>query len=297
MKRKFGHREPRHEPRNFHLAPQKSLGQHFLRDEHVLLRIVHETESLVSEASCRVCDEIGPGEGVLTRRFLEAGWSVHAVEKDPRSVEGLEGSLCKQYSETFSISRSDILKWDPPVRKELRGLPFCVGNLPYYITSDILLWFAARKDRYAAGLFMVQKEVAERIQARPGTKDYGRLSVRLQLCFECQMLFVVPSAAFSPPPKVDSAIIRLVPNGFSFLGPEDVRSFESLTATLFSARRKMLRRALASTLDSYFEDEIQKEELFWKPLRQHNVFPETRPDAIAPEAILALHRLLRQMRN
>lgn len=295
MRRQFGNVERRTKNSGLNLAPKKSLGQHFLRDEHVLMRIVQETESLLTDKSCKICDEIGPGEGVLSKQFLTSGWRVHAIEKDSRSVELLQGTLQKEFADRFACIQSDILKWEPPFRPN--ALPFCVGNLPYYITSDILLWFSAYRKNYAAGIFMIQKEVAERIQARSGTKAYGRLSVRLQLCFDCAMLFTVPASAFFPPPKVDSAIIRLVPNGFEFNGADDERAFEGLTATLFSARRKMLRRALAGILGSHFEKNSEREMSFWKALEKHNIFPETRPDAIPPQAILALHRLLCQMRD
>jgi 16S rRNA (adenine1518-N6/adenine1519-N6)-dimethyltransferase len=289
--KRAGFQKPRPD---FDLAPNKRLGQHFLRDESVLDGIVAAANAIVAEKNLpKSCVEIGPGEGVLTRKLLQNGWRVHALEKDSRSVQGLRTTLATEFGEKLEITETDILEWDPS-----RAAPcsVCIGNLPYYITSDILLWYAHYSVNYAGSVFMVQKEVADRIPAPPATKDYGRLSVRLQLMFHCRRLFVVPAAAFFPPPKVDSAVIVMQPTGFRFSSSVEDRAFDRFTATLFSARRKMLRRALASTLESFSRGRPQVEESFWTEAKKHAVFPETRPDAIPPQAIFALHNLLMQMR-
>ncbi len=280
---------------DFALRPDKSLGQHFLRDESVLGRIVEEANRITEEKNLpKTCLEIGPGEGVLTKKLLQAGWKVHALEKDSRSVAGLRATLEKDFADCLKITETDVLKWTSSPGDESYSM--CIGNLPYYITSDILLWYAERSDQFAGALFMVQNEVAMRIPAPSGTKDYGRLSVRMQLMFMCKRLFVVPAAAFSPPPKVDSAVISLLPTGFRFLSKGESRAFDGFTATLFSARRKMLRRALASTLESLSRTDASRLDAFWNEAKKHAVYPETRPDAIPPQAILALHNLLMQMR-
>ncbi len=280
---------------DFELQANKHLGQHFLRDESVLDGIVDAANAICTQKGVpRICIEIGPGEGVLTRKLLAAGWTVQALEKDVRSVEGLTQTLQKEFPNTLTIVQTDILMWDP---KHCAPGTVCLGNVPYYITSDILLWFSKHAEFFSGGLFMVQKEVADRIPSPSGTKNYGRLSVRMQLMFACQCLFVVPATAFAPPPKVDSAVISMLPTGFKFANALEDRAFDRLTATLFSARRKMLRRGLASTIDSFCRGDFKKEEFLWNELKKIAVFPETRPDAIPPQAILALHRLLLQMQN
>lgn len=285
--------ESNHKP-EFDLRPNKNLGQHFLRDEGVLNAIVQAANQIVlANKLPKTCIEIGPGEGVLTKKLLLDGWEVLALEKDARSVQGLRATLANQHPGALTVVETDVLKWDPA---SAPAVSLCIGNIPYYITSDILLWFAKNSQKYAGGVFMVQKEVADRIPSPPGSKDYGRLSVRMQLMFSCRRLFVVPASAFMPPPKVDSAVIEMLPTGFRFGGESEDRIFDSFTATLFSARRKMLRRVLASTLESLFREKPDKVELFWNEALKLGVFPETRPDAISPQAILALHELLKQLR-
>jgi 16S rRNA (adenine1518-N6/adenine1519-N6)-dimethyltransferase len=171
----------------------------------------------------------------------------------------------------------------------------CCGNLPYYITSDILFWFLTHAKHFSAGLFMIQDEVADRLNARPGTKDYGRLTVRLQLSCTVEKVLFVPANAFVPPPKVNSAVVRLVPREEPpFANAAEEKSFGTFTALLFSARRKMLRRALASDLDSLAHKGGEAAvAALWKKAGDFGIREDTRPDAIAPEGILALFRLLR----
>ena len=179
--------------------------------------------------------------------------------------------------------------FDNPRWAKNKGNTLCFGNIPYYITSDILFWFCKNKKHYPQGLFMMQNEVAERLQAKSGTKDYSRLSVKMQLNFEIQKLFIVPAASFVPKPKVNSAIVNLVPKPFAFDSAEKEKSFETFCATLFSARRKMLRRVLNSFLQEKNEAE---RDIFWNALKEFSVFEDTRPDAIPPESILKLYQVV-----
>ncbi len=208
---------------------KKELGQHFLQDQEVIGRIVQEA------IGCGLgpCTEIGPGAGALTGPLLRAGFPVLAVEKDPRAVAYLRS----QYP-ALEVILCDVLKWRP----EAWGL--CIGNLPYGITSDILLWFL--EGSFSHGIFMMQREVAERLGAKPGTKAYGRLTVRVSLQANVTPVVDAPPGAFLPPPKVHSRVVHLWPRASPFGGKEEEKAFSAWTAFLFSSRRKMLRSVLSA---------------------------------------------------
>ena len=205
--------------------PRKRFGQHFLHDPRVLARIVDAIG--VSEKDFVV--EIGPGEGALTRPLLERLTSLHVIEVD----RDLAASL--RQIERLTVHEGDALEFDYAVFPQGMRL---VGNLPYNISTPLLFHLAGYADRVRDMHFMLQKEVVERMVAAPSTPDYGRLSVALQARFRMQKLFSVAPGAFRPPPKVDSAIVRLVPLEQSLQIDED------LLRRAFSARRKQLRNAL-----------------------------------------------------
>ncbi|MES2614926.1 MAG: 16S rRNA (adenine(1518)-N(6)/adenine(1519)-N(6))-dimethyltransferase RsmA [Bdellovibrionota bacterium] len=269
----------------FYLEAKKSLGQNFLKDNSVIENIVDNIVFLSDKSQQKLVHEIGPGSGAITKPLLERGLKVTALEKDKRALDGLQQTLGKEYSDKLRLIETDILKFDPSVFIESEK-PLCFGNIPYYITSDIMLWFCKHKQFYSHGIFMVQNEVADRLQAKHRTKDYSRISVKMQLNFTVEKLFVVPASAFVPKPKVNSAIIKLTPKDFSFPSLEKEKSFESFCALLFSARRKMLRRVLHSQLQDM--DEKQRQ-VFWEKCALIQVFEDTRPDAISPQAILDLY--------
>jgi 16S rRNA (adenine1518-N6/adenine1519-N6)-dimethyltransferase len=137
---------------------------------------------------------------------------------------------------------------------------------------------------------MLQNEVADRLNAKPSTKDYGRLTVRIQLFFEVKKLFEVPAHCFVPKPKVDSAIVQLIPKEFSFENRDEDNAFSRFTVVLFSARRKMLRRALAAQLIELEKKKSGNIEKFWQLAHSYNVTEETRPDTLSPLTILAFHK-------
>ena len=210
-------------------APRKRFGQHFLHDRGVLARLV----AAIAPAPGEHIVEIGPGLGALTRPLLERAGALTAIEIDRDlavELEALRG---------LKIVRADALKTDyasyPPGFR-------IVGNLPYNISTP-LLFHLARSARHARDLhFMLQLEVVERMVAAPSTPDYGRLSVALQTRFAMKKLFSVAPGCFRPPPKVDSAVVRLVPLG---KGPDcDEKILDELLRKAFSARRKTLRNAL-----------------------------------------------------
>ncbi len=186
--------------------------------------------------------EIGPGPGGLTRALLETGAArVVAIERDRRAVAAL-AELAAIHPGRLAIVEADALEIDPAV---LVPPPrHIVANLPYNIATALLIRWLKRADDYVAMTLMFQKEVADRLVARPRSKDYGRLSVLTQWSCEAKALFDVPARAFTPPPKVTSTVVRLTPRA----GREKVpaEALERVTAAAFGQRRKMLRQSLKS---------------------------------------------------
>jgi len=199
---------------------RKRLGQHFLRDDAVAEYIV----SLVPSGLEVI--EVGPGEGVLTIPLARKSRVVYAIEVDAALAEALRRAA----PPNVVVIEGDALELEWPKAN------FFVSNIPYSITSPLLLKLA----RYRLpAVVTVQKEVAERLAARPGGENYGRLTVAIQCLYQVEVLRVVPPQAFEPPPKVYSAVVRLTPRKPCV---DDFESFQQFTAWLFSARRKTLRR-------------------------------------------------------
>lgn len=221
------------------VKPKKSLGQHFLTDEHIALRIA---ETLDAYKGMPVL-EVGPGMGVLTKYLLELGHDVTVVEIDPESVSYL-GTHFPQLQ--GRILGEDFLAMD--LNKVMAGKKFCViGNYPYNISSQIFFKILDYKDMIPCCSGMLQKEVAERIAARPGSKTYGILSVLLQAWYDIEYLFTVDEHVFNPPPKVKSGVIRLTRNNVTDLGC-DPRLMRTIVKTTFGQRRKTLRNSIRSLL-------------------------------------------------
>jgi len=219
------------------LAPRKSLGQHFLLDEALLARIAR----LAGDLAGRHVLEVGPGPGGLTRALLEAGAAhVHAVELDSRAVAAL-AELSDAHPGRLTVTEADALTVDPtalmPAPRRI------VANLPYNVASPLLIAWLARADAFESMTLMFQQEVAERIVAAPGTDAYGRLAVAAGWRCEAHMALRLPPGAFSPPPKVWSAIVHLTPRA-TRPDPALARAMERVTAAAFGQRRKMLRGAL-----------------------------------------------------
>lgn len=284
-----------HSTQSFYLEAKKTLGQNFLKDAHIIQKIAESVLAASEQSGSKLIHEIGPGSGAMTKPLLANGLSVTALEKDKRSLLGLAQTLQKEFPETLHLIETDILQFNPlSLTENLSQKPVCFGNIPYYITSDILFWLCQFKQYYSHGIFMVQNEVADRLQAKEKSKDYSRLTVKMQLNFEVKKLFVVPASCFVPKPKVDSAIIQLTPKEFSFPTKEMEKSFETFCAVLFSARRKMLRRVLHANLQEWSHG---KQSEFWQQLKKHQIEDVTRPDAISPQQILNLYHLLQQYKT
>jgi 16S rRNA (adenine1518-N6/adenine1519-N6)-dimethyltransferase len=221
---------------SYGLRPDKSLGQHFLLDPALLSRIAAAAGSL---RGIHVI-EIGPGPGGLTRALLatEAA-SILAIEIDKRAVAAITALAATDAR--LTIKSADALKLNLP---ELTPAPRAIiANLPYNVGTPLLVKWLEQAGDYRSMVLMFQLEVAARIAALPNTAAYGRLSVLAQWLCDIDIAMHVPASAFSPPPKVESAIVRLRPKSVQ-PPPEHFKAMEKLTAAAFGQRRKMLRGAL-----------------------------------------------------
>lgn len=220
------------------VKPKKALGQHFLKDLQIAQRIADTLETYKDIPVL----EIGPGMGVLTQYLLKAGHDLTVVELDMESVDYLEVN--------FPALEGRILAEDF-LRLDLANLfpgEFCViGNYPYNISSQIFFKVLDYKDRVLCCSGMLQKEVAERLAAGPGSRTYGILSVLLQAWYDVEYLFTVSETVFDPPPKVKSAVLRAVRNGRKELGCEEAL-FKTVVKTSFNQRRKTLRNSMKPIL-------------------------------------------------
>jgi 16S rRNA (adenine1518-N6/adenine1519-N6)-dimethyltransferase len=265
-----------HAPEQRRHVPRKRFGQHFLHDANVLRRIV---EAIAPQPGERLV-EIGPGEGALTLPLLRACRRLTAIELDRDLIEALR--VRAQPLGELDIINADVLNVDfaalaaaepqrPPAPLRI------VGNLPYNISTPILFHCldqaAAIRDMH----FMLQKEVVERMAAAPGSKAYGRLSVMLQLRCAVEPLFTVPPGAFRPPPKVDSAVVRLTPLPAHALPEPDPQAIERVVRAAFGQRRKTLGNALRGVATA-------------AQIHAAGIDPGERAERLAPAAFVALAR-------
>lgn len=260
-----------------HPPPRKRLGQHFLSDPRILARIADAAE--LAPGSTVV--EIGPGRGGLTEHLRERAGRVVAIELDRE----LAASLRQRYAgdALVSVVEADVL--DVDLRALAGGDYTLVGNVPYYITTPIL-FRALERPRPRLAVFLVQREVAARIAAPPGAKDYGALSVNVQALARPEMLFRVAPGAFHPPPKVESAVIRLTPLDDPLVTPDEEECFRTFVQEAFSMRRKQMRRVLREILEL---DPDGAESL----LRAQGIDPTARPETMGPAQFIGLLRASR----
>jgi len=219
------------------VRPKKALGQHFLTD----LKVAHDIADALLCPAEEVTDvlEVGPGMGVLTQYLLERPeLALRAVEIDRESVDYLLVHFPKING---SLIEADFLKLK--LENFFQGRFDVIGNFPYNISSQIFFKILDYKEQVPQVVCMIQKEVAERIAEKPGTKTYGILSVLLQAWYDIEYLFTVGEGAFNPPPKVKSAVIRLTRNSRTDLGC-DAALFKTVVKTAFGQRRKTLRNSL-----------------------------------------------------
>lgn len=250
---------------------KKFLGQHFLKDLSVAQRIAETIQS------GRVL-EIGPGMGVLTQYLLQnPNIDLTAIEIDRESVAYL-----KEMYPQLQLIEGDFLKL--PIDQLYPDGEFCViGNYPYNISSQIFFKVLEYKDRVPVCSGMIQKEVAERIAAKPGNKTYGILSVLLQAYYNIEYLFTVDEHVFNPPPKVKSAVIRMTRNSCSHLDCNETL-FKTVVKTAFNQRRKQMRNSLMAL--------VGKE----NPLLQDPIFTK-RPEQLSVEEFINLTKMIEPWQN
>lgn len=217
------------------VKPKKHLGQHFLKDPNIAAKIAR---SLSGVDYTRLL-EIGPGTGALTRHLLALpDMAVHCLELDTESVEFLENS--PEFPD-LKVHFADFLKED---LSQFIEAPYAlIGNFPYNISSQILFKMLEERNDIPELVGMFQKEVAERVAEKPGSKTYGILSVLIQAWYDVEMLFTVSPQVFDPPPKVKSAVIRLKRNSTQQLACDEAL-FRKVVKTAFNQRRKTLRNSL-----------------------------------------------------
>lgn len=213
------------------VKPKKHLGQHFLTDQNIALKIV---QALRNEDNNQVI-EIGPGTGVLTKTLLERHQNFVAYDVDEESVNYLK--------RTYPAHESKFLLFDYLKHQVVEEKVAIIGNFPYNISSQLFFKIWDDRDQVDEVVCMIQKEVADRICASHGNKTYGILSVLLQAFYDIEYLFKVSPGVFNPPPKVQSAVIRLKRNKTKQLGCDEVL-FKKLVKAGFGKRRKTLRNAL-----------------------------------------------------
>ena len=245
---------------------RKSLGQHFLTDRRILGRIADALHLTGSETVL----EIGPGRGALTDILVERAGRLIAIEYDRALAEILRQRYARRSN--VLIAEADVLEVS---LGELAAGPYVlIGNVPYYITTPIL-FHALVPPRAERSVYLVQKEVADRLSAAPGTKEYGALTVNVAAVAKAETLFKVPASAFSPPPKVESAVVRITPLSQPLLEQAEERPFRLLVQGAFGMRRKQMRRVLRSlyAVDAAVADEV---------LQGASIDPEARPETLTP---------------
>jgi 16S rRNA (adenine1518-N6/adenine1519-N6)-dimethyltransferase len=253
---------------------RKSLGQHFLSDRRILGRIADALHLKGGETVL----EIGPGRGALTDILAERAGRLIAIEYDRALAELLRQRYAKRGN--VLVAEADVLEVS---LGELAAGPYVlVGNVPYYITTPIL-FHALTPPRADKAVYLVQREVADRLVAEPGTREYGALTVNVAAVARAEMLFRVPAGAFSPPPKVESAVVRITPLPTPLAASDEERALRTLVQNAFGMRRKQMRRVLRS-LWSLDADTAERR------LATAGIDPEVRPETLTPAQFVALLR-------
>jgi 16S rRNA (adenine1518-N6/adenine1519-N6)-dimethyltransferase len=215
--------------------PRKRLGQHFLSDRNLLGRIADAAGATRTDTVI----EIGPGRGALTEQLLARAGRVIAIELDRDLVPLLRARW--EHEPRLTVVEGDVLEQN---LHALAGGPYLlVGNVPYNITTPII-FHAMRRPRPARAVYLVQQEVAERVVALPGAEDYGALSANVQALAKAERLFGVAAKSFTPPPKVESAVLRITPREDPVITAEEEDDFRRLVIGAFGLRRKQMRRVL-----------------------------------------------------
>lgn len=263
---------------------KKRFGQNFLTDEHILDEIVHACGASANDLIL----EIGPGKGVLTKRLCDVAGRVIAVEIDTDLQSALDAALAG--TDNVTVLYQDILKTDlTRLREEANdGKPFLVvANLPYYISTPVIMKLLQDEVPPRACTVMVQKELALRMAASPGNKDYGELSVVAQYYANPEVVCTVPPSAFYPQPKVDSCVLRLVPHEAPPVTPRDRQFFFRVVKEAFAHRRKTLVNSLSSCGDT----RLTKDRIV-DALQKKDIPPDVRAERLSIEQFAILADLL-----
>jgi 16S rRNA (adenine1518-N6/adenine1519-N6)-dimethyltransferase len=254
---------------------RKSLGQHFLTDRSILARIADALGATGTETIV----EVGPGRGALTEHLLPRAGKLVAIEYD----RALAARLRAQYAREpkVRVVEADVL--ESPLT-EIAGTEeyLLAGNVPYYITTPIL-FHALQPPRARRAVFLLQREVADRLVAAPGTRSYGALSVNVQAVARVSRLFRVPAGAFHPPPRVDSAVVRVEPRNDPVVAAEEEERFRAFVQGAFGFRRKQMRRVLRSLCGVTPDVALAM-------LDAAGIDPNARPETLAPSDFAALIR-------
>lgn len=260
--------------------PLKRFGQHFLVDTSVLERIAGALELTGSETVV----EVGPGRGALTELLRPRAARLIAIEID----RTLAATLRERYADdpVVEIVEADVLETEPSA---LAGGPYVLaGNVPYYITTPILFQSLVPPQPLRS-VFLVQREVAERIVALPDSEGYGALSVNVQALAKPELLFTVPSSAFRPAPTVESAVVRLTPRGEPLVPPAQSRAFQRFVQALFGMRRKQLQRVLRSVYPELGDSASAL-------LGNQGWNPAARPETLSPAELARLFAVVTEAR-
>ncbi|WML42512.1 16S rRNA (adenine(1518)-N(6)/adenine(1519)-N(6))-dimethyltransferase RsmA [Neobacillus sp. PS3-40] len=261
---------------------KKSLGQNFLIDTNILKKIVHFAQ--MGEGTGAI--EIGPGIGALTEQLARSSKKVVAFEIDQRLLPILAETL-SPYS-NVKVIHQDVLKADVKevIKEEFKEIEdlVVVANLPYYVTTPIIMKLLEEQLPIRSIVVMLQKEVADRISAKPGTKDYGSLSIAIQYYMEAEIVMIVPKTVFVPQPNVDSAVIRLTKREKPAVQVKDEDFFFQVTKTSFAQRRKTLLNNLTSGL----QDGKQKKDEILDALHKSGIDPSRRGETLSLEEFARL---------
>ena len=240
--------------------PKKRFGQNYLIDQHVINEIISEL---------KICDddtflEIGPGKGAITKHIIPFCKEIMLLEIDFDLVNLLKRDLCEQHKITFI--NDDALKYD--LSNEFKDTKFrLVGNLPYNISTPLLFHFSSFISQIVDVHLMLQKEVVDRLVAKPGAKSYGRLSVMMQYQYKIYRILDVSAEAFNPIPKVNSSFVRLLPHLNRDASVTDELLFSNIVKLCFSKRRKIIK----NSLKKYIEQGVQLEKTVDLNLRPENI--------------------------
>jgi 16S rRNA (adenine1518-N6/adenine1519-N6)-dimethyltransferase len=270
------------ELRDYGFFPKKKLGQHFLIDRNILNKVI-QTAQVGKED---VIIEVGPGPGEMTLALARLVKHVIAVEIDPKLVEILKKKLSD--CPNVEVVKSDILKVDFKRWYKKEGHPIkVVANLPYQISTPLLFRFIEAKEAFSTLTLMLQREVAERMVAFPGGKEYGRLSVLLQMFLDLSVRFFIPPSAFFPPPKVESAVVHMVWKERPMVDKQDEEWFIKVVKASFGYRRKTLANALKHS-ELSLPDSIESR------IEEVGIDPRRRPETLTIEEYIRLAEALKE---